>query len=122
MVVHVKPHAVFGREGDNLTVTVPVTFPEAVLGADIKVPVLGGLPVTVKLPAGQRQRPHHAGARQGRAARKTAAAATCWSPSRWPCRCKLSDAAKAALESFRAATADHDVRAELLSSAKDGGA
>ena len=52
VIVHVKPHQVFGRDGDNLTVTVPVTYPEAVLGAEIKVPVLGGLPVTVKLPAG----------------------------------------------------------------------
>ena len=37
--VHVTPHPVFGRSGDNLTVTVPVTFAEAALGAEIKVPV-----------------------------------------------------------------------------------
>jgi molecular chaperone DnaJ len=50
--VHVKSHPVFGRSGDNLTVTVPVTFPEAALGAEIKVPVLGGMPVTLRIPAG----------------------------------------------------------------------
>src|ERR1700758_733841 len=33
--VHVKPHDVFGRSGDNLTVTVPVTITELALGADI---------------------------------------------------------------------------------------
>src|ERR1017187_2107540 len=36
--VHVKPHAVFGRSGANLTVTVPVTFAELALGAEVKVP------------------------------------------------------------------------------------
>jgi molecular chaperone DnaJ len=50
--VHVKSHQVFGRSGDNLTVTVPVTFPEAALGAEIKAPVLSGMPVTLRIPAG----------------------------------------------------------------------
>ncbi|MEV5750079.1 molecular chaperone DnaJ [Actinoallomurus sp. NPDC052308] len=52
VVVHVTGHKVFGRSGDNLTVTVPVTFPEATLGAEIKAPVLGGQPVTLRIPAG----------------------------------------------------------------------
>src|SRR5215207_2437120 len=51
VTVHVTPHQIFGRKGDNLTVTVPVTFPEAALGSEVKVPTLGA-PVTVKLPAG----------------------------------------------------------------------
>lgn len=50
--VRVSPHPVFGRKGDNLTVTVPVSFDEAALGAEIKVPTLGGAPVTVKIPPG----------------------------------------------------------------------
>ncbi|MDQ1603769.1 MAG: molecular chaperone DnaJ [Actinomycetota bacterium] len=50
--VHVRPHPLFGRKADNLTLTVPVTFAEAALGAQIKVPTLGGPPVTLKLPAG----------------------------------------------------------------------
>ena len=50
--VHVKPHPVFGRSGDNLTVTVPATFAELALGAEIKVPAHGGAPVTVRIPAG----------------------------------------------------------------------
>jgi molecular chaperone DnaJ len=49
--VHVTPHPVFGRKGDHLTITVPVTFPEAALGANISVPTLDG-PVTLKVPAG----------------------------------------------------------------------
>ena len=51
MVVHIDRHPVFGRRGKDLTVTVPVTFPEAALGANVTVPTLDG-PVTVKVPAG----------------------------------------------------------------------
>jgi molecular chaperone DnaJ len=50
--VHVTPHPVFGRNGDNLTVTVPVTMPELALGADIKVPTHRGPAVTLRIPAG----------------------------------------------------------------------
>jgi molecular chaperone DnaJ len=121
VMVHVKPHAVFGRDGDNLTVTVPVTFPEAVLGADIKIPVLGGMPVTVKLPAGSAN---------GRTMRVRGKGAPVREGGRGDLLVtfevavpvNLNDEAKAALEGFRAATADHDVRAELLAQTKDGGA
>jgi molecular chaperone DnaJ len=49
--VHVEPHPLFGRRGDHLTITVPVTFPEAALGAKLAVPTLDE-PVTVKIPPG----------------------------------------------------------------------
>jgi molecular chaperone DnaJ len=52
VTVHVKPHRLFGRKGDNLTLEVPVTFDEAALGAEIKVPTLGGPPVTLRIPPG----------------------------------------------------------------------
>jgi molecular chaperone DnaJ len=52
VLVHVRPHKVFKRSGDNLTVMVPVTFPEAALGAEIKVPVHRGQPVTLRVPPG----------------------------------------------------------------------
>ena len=42
----------FGRKGDNLTVTVPVAYDEAVLGAEIEVPTLDGPPVKIRIPAG----------------------------------------------------------------------
>jgi molecular chaperone DnaJ len=51
VVTHVTPHPVFRRRGDNLTVTVPVTFTEAALGAEVPVPTLDG-PVTLKVPPG----------------------------------------------------------------------
>jgi molecular chaperone DnaJ len=52
VTVKVTPHRIFGRKGDNLTVDVPVSFDELALGAEIKVPTLGGAPVTLKVPAG----------------------------------------------------------------------
>jgi molecular chaperone DnaJ len=49
--VAVEPHPLFGRDGRSLTLTVPITFPEAALGADIAVATLDG-PVTVRIPPG----------------------------------------------------------------------
>ena len=51
VVVHVGSHPVFGRRGKDLTLSVPVTFPEATLGTTISVPTLDR-PVTLKVPAG----------------------------------------------------------------------
>ncbi len=52
VTIKVKPHAVFTRDGDNIRVSVPVTFSEATLGATIEVPVLGGEPVKLKVAPG----------------------------------------------------------------------
>ena len=49
--VRVRPHAYFGRTGNDLTVELPVTYPEATLGANVEVPTLNG-PVKMKVPAG----------------------------------------------------------------------
>jgi molecular chaperone DnaJ len=49
--VHVQPHELFGRKGDDITLTLPVTFPEAALGASVRVPTLDGA-VTLRIPAG----------------------------------------------------------------------
>ena len=49
--VHVASHPIFGRRGDDLMVDLPLTFPEAALGANVQVPTLNG-PVTLKVPAG----------------------------------------------------------------------
>jgi molecular chaperone DnaJ len=122
VMVHVKPHPVFGRDGDNLTVTVPVSFPEAVLGADIKVPVLGGMPVTVKLPAGSANGRTMRVRGKGAPAAREGGRGDLLVTFEVAVPVNLNDEAKAALESFRSATADHDVRADLLAQAKDGGA
>jgi molecular chaperone DnaJ len=52
--VHVESHPLFGRSGDNLTITVPITYPEAALGADVTVPTTDEDPVTIRVPAGTR--------------------------------------------------------------------
>lgn len=51
VVVHVPPHELFGRKGNDLTLELPVTFAEAALGANVRVPTLNGA-VTLKIPAG----------------------------------------------------------------------
>jgi molecular chaperone DnaJ len=51
--VHVAPDDTFGRSGSrDLTISVPITYPEAALGANVKVPTFAGSTVTLKVPAG----------------------------------------------------------------------
>jgi len=52
VVTRVEEHPVFKRRSDDFVVEVPVSFVEAVLGAQIEVPRPGGGTVRVKLPAG----------------------------------------------------------------------
>ncbi len=56
VLVHVTPHPVFGRSGDDLTLTVPVSFPELVMGTTLTVPTMDGPElegtVTLKVPPG----------------------------------------------------------------------
>jgi molecular chaperone DnaJ len=54
VVVRVSPHPLFQRKGRDLTLTVPITFAEAALGADITVPTLDDAPVTLRIPPGTR--------------------------------------------------------------------
>ena len=51
VIPHIRPHRLFEREGDDLHIEVPVTFGEAALGAEVKVPTLWG-DVTVTIPVG----------------------------------------------------------------------
>jgi molecular chaperone DnaJ len=57
--LRVAPHPVFGRTGDHLTVTVPITFAEAALGADVDVPTLDGGPVTLRVKPGTQSGSRH---------------------------------------------------------------
>ena len=50
VTVHVAPHKLFGQQGNNLTIEVPVTFAEASLGADIQIPTLQGPKVKLRVP------------------------------------------------------------------------
>jgi molecular chaperone DnaJ len=53
VTVRVAPHKMFGRKGRHLTLTVPITFAEAALGAEVTVPTLDGS-VVLKVPPGTR--------------------------------------------------------------------
>jgi molecular chaperone DnaJ len=117
--VHVTPHPVFGRSGHNLTVTVPVTFPEAALGAEIKVPSHNGMPVSLRIPPGT---PNGRTFRvRGKGVRRSDATmgdllvtVNVQVPS------TLDGEAKEALETFRKATAGDDPRDKLLRQARAG--
>ncbi|MCT9091643.1 molecular chaperone DnaJ [Streptomyces sp. ASQP_92] len=117
VVVHVDTHPVFGRKDDNLTVTVPVTFTEAALGAEVKVPTLGGPPVTLKLPAGT-PNGRTMRARGKGAVRKDGTRGDLLVTVEVTVPKELDDKAREALETYREATAGQDPRAELFQAAK----
>jgi len=114
---HVKPHPVFGRNGDNLTVTVPVSISELALGAEIKVPTHRGPAVTVRVPPGT---PNGQVFRvPGRGVRKkdgTLGALLATVDVTVPQ--DLNSKARSALEDLRIATSGTDPREELLKRAK----
>jgi molecular chaperone DnaJ len=110
--VAVAPHPVFGRDGDNLTVTVPIRFDEAVNGADIKVPVLDGPAVTIRIPAGTKT-----GAKfraRGKGVVRTDKSGDLIVSVDIAVPKDLTPAAQKALDEFVAATQDFDPREELM--------
>jgi molecular chaperone DnaJ len=113
VTVHVRPHSLFGRSGDNLTLTVPVSFAEAALGGEIRVPTLGGSPVTLKLaPATSNGRTLRV---KGRGAtRKDGTKGDLLVTVQVVVPDKLTSKAKEAVEAFRDATVGDDPRAGLL--------
>ena len=113
--VSVEPHPVFSVSGRDLRVTVPVTFAEAALGAEIQVPTLAGTPVTVKVPAGT---PSGRTLRvKGRGVPAKAGAGDLLATVQITVPQRLSGEARAAVEAFAAATPG-DVRADLSARAK----
>ncbi|MFC7933794.1 molecular chaperone DnaJ [Streptomyces cinereoruber] len=117
VVVHVDAHPVFGRKDDNLTVTVPVSFTEAALGGEVKVPTLGGPAVTLKLPAGT-PNGRTMRARGKGAVRKDGTRGDLLVTVEVAVPKELDDKAREALETYREATASEDPRAELFQAAK----
>jgi molecular chaperone DnaJ len=119
LTVSVDKHPVFGREGDNLTLTVPVGFDEAALGAQIKVPTLSGSPVTLRVPAGT---PNGRVFRvRGRgSARKDGSKGDLLVTVEVQVPALLDDAARAAVTAYREATAGTDPRAALFERTNHG--
>ena len=112
VVVNVVPHPVFTRKGENIHLTVPVTFSEAALGADIPVPTLEGDEVKVRIapgtPNGKTFRVKGRGVKKGINAGDLMVSIEVQVPQR------VDGNAKKALEDFAAATKSEDVRSEFL--------
>jgi molecular chaperone DnaJ len=117
VVVHVTPHPVFGRKGDNLTVTVPVTFAEAALGGQVVVPTPGGGTVTLKIPAGTANGRTFRVRGKG-VARKDGTKGDLLATVDVIVPAGMSDEAREALEKFAEASGDADPRKDLLEAAK----
>jgi molecular chaperone DnaJ len=116
VTVHVTPHPIFSRKDENIHLTLPVTFAEAALGADIKVPTLEGDEVTVRIapgtPSGRTLRVKGRGVKKGSTAGNLMITIDVRVPQR------VEGAAKKAIEDFAKATADFDPRSELNTKAK----
>src|SRR6185503_18164962 len=115
LTVQVAPHPVFGRDGDNLTVDLPVTFAEAALGATVSVPTLDGTPVRVKVapgtPSGRVLRVKGHGVKGRHGTGDLLAKVSVLVPQR------LTDTARTAVEALRAEEAEVDPRAALFEQA-----
>ncbi|WP_329566219.1 molecular chaperone DnaJ [Kitasatospora sp. NBC_01266] len=115
--VHVSSHPVFGRKGDNLTVTVPVSFPEAALGGTIEVPTLNGPAVKLRLPAGSANGLTLRARGKG-ATRKDGTRGDLLVTVEVTVPQQTSGEALSALEQYRDATASEDPRAALFKAAE----
>ena len=116
VIVHVTPHPVFSRKDENIHLTLPITFAEATLGADISVPTLDGDEVTVRIapgtPSGRTLRVKGRGVKKGATSGDLMITLDVRVPQR------VDGAARKAVEEFAKATADFNPRAELFSKAK----
>mgnify|MGYP006187940979 FL=1 len=114
--LHVKPHPIFSRKGENLTITLPVTFAEAALGADIKVPTMAGDDVTVRIapgtPTGRTLRVKGRGIVKGSTTGDLLVTVEVQVPQR------VDGKALDALKKFAEETANEDVRADFVNRAK----
>ena len=110
VTVHVREHEFFHRDGDDLRITVPVTFPEAALGATIEVPTLER-PVKMKVPAGSQSgrvlRLKGRGVERGTTKGDLLVELHVTVPT------ELNDDARAAVEALQSALAGDDPRREL---------
>lgn len=117
VIVHVTPHPVFARKGDNLTVSVPVTFAEAALGGQVVVPTPGGGTVTLKIPAGTANGRTFRVRGKG-VARKDGTKGDLLATVDVQVPTAMSDEAREALEKFVDAHGTDDPRKDLLEAAK----
>ena len=116
VTVNVVKHPVFSRSELNLLMTLPVTFTEAALGADIKVPTLDGDEVTVRIapgtPNGRTLRIKSRGVKTARGTGDLLITIEIQVPQR------VDGKAREALEAFAKATEEFDPRLDLAQKAR----
>lgn len=116
VTVRVNEHPFFKRDGNDITVEVPVSFNEAALGATISVPTITGENVRMKVPAGspsgKRMRLRGRGVKTSKRTGDMYVVLNIVVPK------DLSEEAKKAVEEYAQATAGDDPRANIASQAK----
>jgi molecular chaperone DnaJ len=116
VTVNVVKHPVFSRNELNLLMTLPVTFTEAALGADIKVPTIDGDEVTVRIapgtPSGRTLRIKSRGVKTARGTGDLLITVEVQVPQR------VDGKAKEALEAFAKATEEFNPRVDLAQRAR----
>ena len=116
VLVHVTPHPIFSRKDENIHLTLPITFSEAALGADISIPTVDGDEVTVRIapgtPSGRTLRVKGRGVKKGSSVGDLMITLDVRIPQR------VDGEAKRAIEEFANATKDFNPRAELFTKAK----
>lgn len=116
VTVRVTEHPFFKREGNNITVELPVSFNEAALGATVSVPTISGESVRMKVPAGspsgKRMRLRGRGVKTSKRTGDMYVVLNIVVPK------DLSEEAKKAVEEYAQATAGDDPRANIASQAK----
>ena len=116
LTVTVRKHPVFEREGLNLKFKLPVTFTEAVLGATVEVPTLGGSTVKLKVqpgtPSGRVMRVKGRGIKTSKGTGDLLAEVQVAVPSH------LSAEAQEALEAFQKVEPQENPREDLIARAR----
>jgi molecular chaperone DnaJ len=103
VLLHVAPHPRFGRNGNDLTVRVPVSFTDAALGGEVAVPTLDGPPVTLRIKPGTQPGSRHRVRGKGIETRKVSGDLIVTVEVVVPT--SLSDAERSAIEQLAAASA-----------------
>jgi molecular chaperone DnaJ len=116
VLIHVTPHPIFSRKDENIHLTLPITFAEAALGADISIPTLEGDEVVVRIapgtPSGRTLRVKGRGVKKGSSSGDLMITLDVAIPQR------VDGSAKKAIEDFANATKEFNPRLDFVKKAK----
>jgi molecular chaperone DnaJ len=116
VLIHVTPHPIFSRKDENIHLTLPITFAEAALGADISIPTLEGDEVVVRIapgtPSGRTLRVKGRGVKKGSSIGDLMITLDVAIPQR------VDGSAKKVIEDFAKATKEFNPRLDFVKKAK----